>query len=165
MREKAQRIDRIGLYAAAGLALSYLESLLPLDFAVPGIKPGFANLAVLLALWTLDVPSGLWVNLIRILLAGLLFSSPAVLLYSLCGGLLACGTMAICKRSGKFSIQGCSVAGGVAHNLGQFAAALALTRTPAFLGYLPVLLIAGLIAGAINGVLAAILVSRMPKIK
>lgn len=163
MRAGAQRIAKIGLYSAAALALSYLESLLPLDFAVPGIKPGFANLAVLLALWTLDIPAGFWVNLIRILLAGLLFASPAVLLYSLCGGFAACGVMALCKKSGKFGIPGCSVAGGVAHNLGQFAAALILTRTPQLAGYLPVLLIAGLITGAVNGILAAILVSRMPK--
>lgn len=163
MREKSKRIAIIGLYSALALALSYLESLLPLDFAVPGIKPGFANLAVLITLWTLDIPAGFWVNLIRILLAGLLFSSPAVLIYSLCGGILACGTMAICKKSGKFSLPGCSIAGGVAHNLGQTAAALILTRTPQIVGYLPILLISGLITGAINGILASILVSRMPK--
>lgn len=161
--KNTRRIAFIGLFSAAALALSYLESLIPFDFAVPGIRLGLANLAVLTVLWTVDIPAGLWVNLIRILLAGMLFSSPAVLLYSLAGGLTSYGVMALCKKSSKFSILGTSIAGGVSHNLGQLAVAGAVLRSAALIGYLPFLLIAGLLTGALIGAVGAALAARMPK--
>ena len=40
----------MGLLLAFALILSYIESLLPLSFGIPGIKLGLANLAVLLGI-------------------------------------------------------------------------------------------------------------------
>ena len=43
-----------GLLLALSLVLSWLESLLPLSFAVPGIKLGLPNIAVVFALYRLS---------------------------------------------------------------------------------------------------------------
>ena len=47
---KTERLALYGLLTSLALILSYLESLLPLSFAVPGVKLGLPNIAVLFAL-------------------------------------------------------------------------------------------------------------------
>ena len=43
-----------GLLAAFSIILSYIEYLLPINIAIPGIKPGIANVAIVVALYILD---------------------------------------------------------------------------------------------------------------
>ena len=110
------------------LIFSYVEALFPLSLAVPGIKLGLANIVVVLALYTAGKRTAFLVNLLRILLAGLLFGNAFSILYSLAGGLLSFAAMCLLKRTGWFSILGISMAGGVFHNLGQLTvAALAVS--------------------------------------
>ena len=52
------------------------------------------------------------------------------------------------------------VAGGLLHNLGQMAVALAVTRTPGLLIWLPVLLLCGLVTGLFTGLCAQLLLRR-----
>ncbi|MGN0038713.1 MAG: Gx transporter family protein [Coriobacteriales bacterium] len=46
-----QHIAQVALLSALALVLSYLETMIPLPVAVPGIKLGLANAAVLVALY------------------------------------------------------------------------------------------------------------------
>ena len=71
---QTRRLTRRALYLAAALLLSYLESLLPPPVAVPGIKWGWANLAVVLLLLEGDPRGALMVSLTRSALSGLLFA-------------------------------------------------------------------------------------------
>ena len=48
-------------------------------------------------------------------------------------------------------MTGISIIGGVAHNIGQFLVAAFVTKTFGVFSYLPVLLIAGTVAGALIG--------------
>ncbi|MFR2030859.1 MAG: Gx transporter family protein [Collinsella sp.] len=50
--EHARRLARVSLLCACALVLSYLETMIPLPVAVPGIKLGLANVAVVVALYT-----------------------------------------------------------------------------------------------------------------
>ena len=140
-----------GLLIALAFIVSYLESLIPLPVAIQGIKLGLANGVVLVALYRLRWWDGLVVSVLRILLAGLTFGSPVSMLYSLSGGLLSLGVMELCRRSGRFSVLGVSMAGGVSHNIGQLAAAAVL---------LPV----GLLTGGLVGLLAGQLLPRLKKL-
>ena len=47
---KTKRLTLYALLLALAMILSYLESLIPLSFAVPGIKLGLANIVTLIAL-------------------------------------------------------------------------------------------------------------------
>ena len=155
------RVARLGLYLTVALVLSYVESLIPFSPGIPGIKPGLPNLAVVLLLYGAQgdaaaggVRDAALVNLLRIVLAGFLFGSLYSILYALAGAVCSLFVMCLFRRLPVFSIAGVSVLGGVAHNIGQFAAALFVTETVYLWYYLPFLIAAGTVAGMLVGVIA-----------
>lgn len=109
----------LGVMTAAALMLSYIESLFILVPGIPGIKLGFANLAVVLCLYRYGWKEALFLNAVRIALAAFLFGSMFTMLYSLAGAACAFAAMVLAKRLKLFSVVGVSVLGGVCHNLGQ----------------------------------------------
>ena len=159
MRGKA--IARFGLLIALALVLSYLESLIPLSFTVPGIKLGLPNLVVIFALYRLSPKAAALISLLRVLLVSVLFGSVLSLAYSAAGAVLSFLVMWVMKRSGKFGCTGVSVAGAVAHNAGQILTAAVLLETSRLTWYLPVLCVSGTAAGICIGLLAALLIKRI----
>ena len=81
--------------------------------------------------------------------------------YSLAGAVLSLAGMGLLKRSGKFTEIVVSVAGGVLHNIGQIAMASILLETDALKYYLPFLLVSGILAGVVIGVVSAVMVKRV----
>ena len=114
---------------AIAFAFSYLESLIPFNFGIPGIKLGIANLVVIVALYTMNAKDALFISIIRILLSGLAFSGPFAMIYSLIGGLLSFLVMFATKKSNKLSPIGVSALGGTVHNFGQILVAAVVMRT------------------------------------
>ncbi len=159
---KTSEVAEYGLMAALALALSYLESRIPVFFAVPGMKLGLTNIVVLITLYRRRPKGAFCINLVRIVLAGATFGSLSSMMYSLAGGLASFLAMIVCKRSGKFSMTGVSVAGGVAHNIGQILVAAAVLETKALLWYLPFLLAAGTAAGLAIGLMGSGVLKRLP---
>lgn len=151
MMKMKRKTALYGLMVALAFILSYVESLLPV-VGIPGVKLGLANLVVLITLYLLRPRDALVISLLRIVLAGFTFGSPASMLYSLAGGLVSLGVMVLCRRTDRFSVLGVSVAGGVSHNLAQLAVAAAVLRTPQIVWYLPVLLLSGVLTGALIGI-------------
>lgn len=152
---------KIAYYAnllALALALSWLELLIPFQIGIPGIKLGLTNIAVVFVLYRNGPKPALLLQLSRILLVSLLFGSVMGLVYSLAGGLLSLLVMSLLKKLPFFSALGVSLAGGVAHNLGQWCAALLVMPFSALLYYLPFLLIAGALTGFLVGLLARLLI-------
>lgn len=146
---------------ALAFVFSYLESLLPVFVGIPGVKLGVANGVTLVVLYLLRPRDALAISCLRILLAGFTFGSPASMLYSLAGGLLSFLVMWLCYRSERFSVVGVSMAGGVAHNVGQLLLAMVALQTRQVVWYAPVLLISGLITGALIGLLTRLLLPRL----
>ena len=161
---KASKVAQYGLITALALVLSYLESLLP-PLGVPGVKLGLPNLAIVFALYRLNWKDACIISLMRVVLVTLLFGNGAALAYSVAGAALSLALMGLLKRTGKFSSVGVSVAGGVAHNAGQIAVAMALLETARLAWYLPVLWISGTIAGVLIGIVSGELVKRVPEKK
>ena len=159
----ALRVARVAVFAALAMIFSYVETLIPLHFGVPGIKLGLANLAVVVALAMLHPAEALLISLIRIALLGLLFGNGASLLYSLAGGLLSFLVMFLLSRTKKFSVYGVSVAGGVSHNIGQIATAALILGSGRVVYYLPVLMIAGILTGLLIGLLSAAVLRVIPR--
>ena len=158
----ARRVATAGLLASLALIFSYVEALVPFNAGVPGVKLGLANLVPLIVLYRLDARYAAAVNLIRVALAGLLFTGAFAALYSLAGCIVSFLVMWICKRTSLFSIIGVSMAGGVFHNLGQLCVAMAAVSGLQLIHYMPVLIMSGIIAGIIVGIGAQILVDRIP---
>ena len=159
---KTKTVALTGLLIALALVLSSLESLVPLSFAVPGIKLGLPNLVIVFALYRLRPATAAAISLLRVALVALLFGSALSLAYSAAGAVLSFAVMLLLKRSGRFGCTGVSVAGAVAHNLAQIATAALLLETPSLAWYFPVLCVSGTAAGVCIGLLAALLVKRIP---
>lgn len=148
---------------ALAFAFSYLESLIPFNFGIPGIKLGIANLVVVVALYTMNAKDALFISIIRILLSGLAFSGPFAMIYSLIGGLLSFLVMFVAEKSNKFSPIGVSALGGTVHNFGQILVAAVVMRTYRIIYYFPILMIVGLVTGIVNGIIADIIIKRIAK--
>ncbi|WP_428260389.1 Gx transporter family protein [Gallibacter sp. Marseille-QA0791] len=157
-----KKLTMTALLAALALIFSYIEVLIPFSPAIPGIKLGIANLAVIVALYHMGLKYAITINVVRIFIAGLLFSGVFGIIYSLAGAILSMTVMVLLKKTGLFSVAGVSMAGGVAHNLGQILAAAFLVSNLSSFIYFPVLIFSGLISGALIGIVAYIILKRLP---
>lgn len=152
--EHARRLARVSLLCACALVLSYLETMIPLPVAVPGIKLGLANVAVVVALYTLDVKSAAAVALVKVFASGFLFGSPMMLVYSLGGTVLAfIGMVALAAVPGVGLVP-VSMLAAVLHNVGQLGVAAMALQTPAVFINLGVLGVAACVTGGITGAVA-----------
>lgn len=157
----SKKVAVYGMLLALAFLLSYVETLIPFSFAIPGIKLGLANLVVITALYCLGEKGAFVISIVRIMLTGLTFTSLSVILYSLGGGLLSFLCMVLAKRLTPLGITGVSVLGGVAHNLGQLLVAALVVRTGSLMYYFPALLAAGTAAGALIGILGGLVTERL----
>ena len=165
MKEK-KNTGKIALYGtliALAMVLSFVESLIPIPFPIPGIKLGLANLVTISGLYLIGIPGTICVTILRVVLVGLSFGNPYSMIYGLSGSFLSLLVMALAKRYRWFSQVGISILGGVFHNIGQVSFAAWIVQTSGVYIYLPVLLAAGSIAGAVIGVLGGIVAERLTK--
>ena len=150
-----------GVLIALAMVLSYIESLIPLSFAVPGIKLGLANIVTIIALIKLGFKPALVISVGRVLLSGLLFGNPATVMYSMAGALLSLLVMFVIRKLKLLSITGTSVCGAVAHNAGQLIVAAIVIENAKIFYYLAVLSVSGIIAGIFIGILAGIIIKNI----
>ena len=162
--KKSKRIAVFALCIALAFTLSFLETLIPINIGVPGVKIGLANLVVVAALYLLDKKEAFAISMIRILISGLVFTGAFSLLYSFTGGIISFLVMLLAMKSKKISILGVSILGAVVHNLGQIIVAAIVMETARIVYYLPVLLISGAAAGIVVGIISKIIVERLIKI-
>lgn len=154
-----KRIVQLGFLLTFALILAAVESFIPFSFGIPGIKLGLPNLVVVLLLsqegiGRFGVRDAVLVNLSRILLAGFMFGSLYTILYALAGAALSLCAMLAGRRAGCFSTVGISVLGGVFHNIGQIIVAVLVTQTVYIGYYVPFLIAAGTLTGAVLGLAA-----------
>ena len=150
-------LARNGLLLTLACTFSYLESLIPTPV---GVRLGLSNLVILYSLYcqtiratcAIDFLKCTFVAITRGFSAGILSSAGFVL--SICGMLL----LQRCHASLLLT----SACGGLLHNLGQLAMAMLLMQSIGLLGYLPVLLLSGTVAGMLSAILAGILFNRLP---
>lgn len=151
---RSSKVAQYGLFAALAILMGYVEMLIPLPLLVPGMKLGLANVIIVIVLYHMDAKSAFFISLVRVLMSGLLFQGFAGLLYSLAGALLSLAIMTLLKKTGKVSITGVSVMGGVFHNIGQIIVAAAVVENIKMAYYLPFLLVTGVVTGFVIGAVA-----------
>ena len=159
------KVAVFGVFTSLALILSYVELLIPINFGIPGMKLGLANLLVVILLYKCGPRDALLLSVIRILLSGLIFGNMFSIFYSLGGGLLSLAVMVFLKKTGQFTVAGISIGGGASHNVGQLLVAMFVVQTYQVGYYLPVLLIAGVITGAVIGILSAEVLKRTQSIR
>ena len=158
------KVACFGVFTALALIFSYVETLIPIHFGIPGVKIGLANLIVVIALYKMSIKEAYILSIVRIVLAGFMFGNLFAILYSLAGGLLSLSVMCMLKRTEKFSVFGISMAGGVFHNVGQLIMAAVVLESVSIGYYFPVLLISGLITGFVIGVVSNEMMKRLKRL-
>lgn len=158
------RVAYFGVFTALALMFSYIETMIPIQFGVPGIKLGFANIMIVIMLYKSSAKEALLLSIVRIMLSGFLFGNLSSILYSIAGGVLSLEIMTLLKKQGGFSVIGVSVAGGVSHNVGQLIVAMMVVETYQVGYYFPVLLVAGVLTGLGIGVVSQEVLKRIRNI-
>ena len=115
------RAAYFGVFTALALIFSYVEMLIPIQFGIPGIKLGLANLLIVIMLYKCGAKEALLLSVVRIVLAGFIF-----------------GNM-----------------------FRQLFIAMVVVETFKVGYYLPVLLIAGVITGALIGLISGEVLKRL----
>ena len=160
-----KRITYTGMFVAIAMVFSYLESMIPVNIAVPGIKLGLANMVTIVVMYRLRISDAWIVSLVRVVLSSLLFGNMTVMVYSMAGSMLSRLVMTLCRKKDLFGLLGTSILGGVSHNAGQIAMAALLMKSGNIMLYMPVLCISGTIAGVCIGLAGAVLVRKLPSIE
>jgi len=161
------RNDRlVAGFAALAVSIHVLESAIPMP--LPGVKPGLANVIVLIVLLRYGFRMAAAVSLLRVIVGSIFigtFLTPTFFL-SLAGGLASLGVAgALVLLAGRWTGPvGLAMAMGMAHMAGQFLLAWWLfVPHPALLNLLPVLLALAMGLGAATGIIAAGILQRMPQ--
>ena len=156
---------RIARLSAAAIALSLAEAAIPLP--LPGVKPGLANIIVLVVLVRWGWRDAAWVSLLRVFAGSLLlgqFLAPGFFL-SLTGALASLVTLAAAVHlpARFFGPVTLSILAAFAHLGGQLLLVrLWLVPHEGVLYLIPVLTLAATVTGLVNGLAAAWLLQRKP---
>ena len=149
---------RIARLAALAIGLTLAEAAIPSP--IPGVKPGLANIVILLVLLQFGWRAAAWVSALRVLAGGLLLGSlfaPGFWL-SAAGALASLSVLALARHlpGRHFGPVSLSVLAAFGHIGGQLALAGAwLLPGAALLKLLPVFAAAALVFGTANGVIVA----------
>ena len=94
----------LALTVSFALVLSFIESRVPAFVAIPGIKVGLANIAVIFCLYKFGLKEAVIVSGMRVLIVSLLFGSAVSFMYSVAGAALSIFTMVIYRKRDTDSI-------------------------------------------------------------
>ena len=156
-----RKITLLAMMLALAVALGYVESLIP-SFWVPGAKPGFANIVILLCLLEFGLPEALLVNVGRVFLVSLITGTIFQMGFfmSLVGGLVSMMVMWVSlKFLKKLTIYGDSLLGALAHDLGQLLVGWVYLANPGVFYYFPYMALVSLA----TGFFVALVVERIEK--
>ena len=123
--EKTRHIALSGLLFALAMALSFIEGSLVIPGLLPGMKLGLANIVVMYALFFMGVKQALVLDVLKALFVFLVSGFTAGFL---------------------------SLYGALAHNVGQLLGAGVIISSSLSLYYAPVMLVLGLVMGALTSI-------------
>ena len=161
MNNRTKKMTALALTISFALILSFVESRIPAFVAIPGVKVGLANIAVIFTLYKFGLKEAVVVSILRIVIVSMLFGSPVSLMYSAAGAILSLCTMVLLKKLTRLTEVAVSVCGGVMHNVGQITMASVLFDTNLVVYYMPFLILSGTLAGLVVGAAAALLIKRI----
>lgn len=152
-----KKIPYLGLLLSFALILSYIEFLIPINLAIPGIKIGLANLAVLITIYLFNYKDAIIICVLKSLLSCILFGNMVMALYSIFGAIISCIIMILAHKYLPIHILSVSAIGGVFHNMSQLFIGYILVKSSGLFYYIPILILSGLIFGLVVGYIAYLL--------
>jgi len=149
---KTNKLVFLALFVTIAFCLSWVESLLPVLIPIPGVKLGLANIVTLMMLAFYSPGEILLVIVTRVVLCAVLFGQLLSFSYSITGALFCFVLSWLCFRflHGHYIFL-VSIAGAMAHNMGQLLIAYFLTGISGLIFYVPTLLISAFVTGLFTG--------------
>ena len=161
-RFNPKRVALCGMLLSLMLILGWVEHMVPLNAAIPGIKLGLSNGVLIFAVYMLDIPTSFVLMALKVVLSAAFLGQPAsMLIYGFAGGILSLAAMALLSRVKGMHPVTVSMVGGVMHNVGQVGAAMLMLNTPGLAYYMAVLMLVGLLCGALTGVCANLVMKHL----
>ena len=160
---KLNKMIFLSVLVSAGLALSGLESGIPLPITFPGAKLGLSNMVVLITLVVFGFKDGITVAMLKSIVLMLVTGSVSSFMYSFAGAVLSCMAMYIGYKyfSNIFSLIGVSILGAVAHNFAQVSVATIIMNNIRIYTYLPFLMLMSLFSGYFVGLASTYIIKNM----
>ena len=162
---KTNKLVLLGLLTAIALTIFMVEAQIPALVPVPGIKLGLSNIVTVFAVFALGPWEGAAVLLIRVFLGAVFAGNLGTIFYSGAGGLCAIlVTVLLRKILTRRQLWVAGAFGAVAHSVGQMAAAIVISGTPALAVYLPVMIVCSIVTGLFTGLCAQLVLNRGERI-
>ncbi len=163
--KKIRKMVFISILVSIGLALSVLESAIPLPIAMPGARLGLSNMVVLVTIIVFGFKDGIKVAMLKSTVLMLVTGSISSFIYSISGAILSCIMMYIAFKywSRLFSLIGVSIIGALSHNFAQVSVASAIMNNIRIYTYLPFLMLMSLFTGYFVGLSSTFIVKNLKR--
>lgn len=164
--KRLNKIIFLSILVSIGLALSILESSMPLPIAIPGARLGLSNMVVLVTLVVFGFKEGLVVSGLKSIVLMLVTGSISSFIYSFSGAVISCVAMYVVYKyfSNIFSLIGVSIFGALFHNFAQVSIASLMINNMRIYTYLPFLMLVSIFTGYFVGLSSIYIVKNLKKI-
>lgn len=149
---KIKKLTLTAVLFAVSLVLSFIENQFVIIPACPGVKLGLSNVAVMFALLSIDRKTAFGMVILKAFFA-LITRGVIAGALSLSGGLISLlgVTLILLMKSSSYITLG--ISGALLHNLAQYTVICFVYGGVSFIPYLPLLIVAGVVFGTVNGIL------------
>lgn len=153
----------LSILVAIGLALSVVESAIPLPIMIPGARLGLSNMVVLVTLVIFGLKEGILVAILKSIVLMLVTGSVSSFIYSLSGAILSSVSMSFSYKytSNIFSLIGISIIGALFHNFAQVSMASLMMGNIRIYTYLPFLMLISLFTGYFVGLSSIFIIKNL----
>lgn len=163
-KSAAKKIAVLAIFTALSLVTFIIENQFPPLF-IPGAKMGLANIFSFAALIMYSPVEAFIVVAVRTGLGAVYAGNVSALLYSFTGGIVSMTVSSVLMYAvyPKISLMSVSVIAAVAHNVTQNLVFAGISGTPLTLGYMPYLVLIGIVSGAVVGAVIMLIFKKVPQ--
>ncbi len=149
---KTKQLTILALLTVVAAAVSMLESLIPLHYAIPGVKLGVSNIVILLVIYRFGARYGLAVTGLKSILVSVLFGGMSSFIYSFSGAICSGIAMGLVYRYKNVTPIGVSLLGAAVHISAQLVCAWMVLKSVYVFFYYPFVLLSSVVCGGLNGI-------------
>ena len=163
-KNAAKKIAVLAIFTALSLIAFIIENQFPPMF-IPGARMGLANIFSFAALIMYSPVEAFIVVAIRTGLGAVYAGNVSALLYSFTGGIVSMAVSSVLMYTvyPHISVMSVSVLAAVSHNITQNIVFVIISGTTLTFGYMPYLILIGILSGAIVGGVIMLVFKKVPK--
>ena len=160
----AKKIATLAIFTALSLITFIIENQFP-SMLIPGARMGLANIFSFAALIMYSPVEAFLIVAIRTGLGAVYAGNVSALLYSFTGGVVSMAVSSLLMYTAypRISVMSVSVCAAVAHNITQNIVFVLISGTSLMFGYMPYLVLLGIVSGAIVGGVTMLIFKKVPK--